>query len=133
MFMVQACDFWEHRDFQLDFRGEATPHIPVGSDAAHVKMVLENLPTVGHVDVEKLEGTDTAARWSVTFRTEAGDLPPMGITAGRLTGGTARADVNTFQPGTAATLIYDGVNKPGVRRLMARELTASSTPRVIAN
>ena len=35
--------------------------------------------------------------------------------------------VTTPQPGSAATLVYDGSDFPGVRKLMSRELTETST------
>lgn len=52
-----------------------------------MKRYLENLPSIGVVQVTPTTGTNNAMIWDVTFVTELGDLPLMKVTSGRLTGG----------------------------------------------
>jgi len=103
--------------FTVAFRGYETPRLSFNVDDAGMKQALENLPSVGYVDVVKTASAYGTASWVVTFRTEMGDLPAMVVTSGLLTGGNARVGVRaSYGPGSAATLVYDGSQKPEVKQ-----------------
>ena len=108
--------------FTLSFRGEETVAIPVDADAVAVKAELENLETISVVTVSRNQ-TDAFGgfEWMVTFDSEAGDVPLMRATAGRLVdAGTddyyhrPNVYVETVLPGTPAVLVYDGTDAPDV-------------------
>ena len=74
--------------FTLNFRGAETA--PVDTRLATPELlegVLEALPTVGAVDVE-LDATASGMEFTVTFRSESGDLPAMTVGAGTALNGT---------------------------------------------
>jgi hypothetical protein len=62
--------------FTAFFRGFETNDIPVDATDEEIKTALENLPSIGFVDVESLPNG-----WAVTFLSEAGDLPLMEATS----------------------------------------------------
>eukprot|EP00571_Detonula_confervacea_P009541 CAMPEP_0172316672 /NCGR_PEP_ID=MMETSP1058-20130122/29061_1 /TAXON_ID=83371 /ORGANISM="Detonula confervacea, Strain CCMP 353" /LENGTH=59 /DNA_ID=CAMNT_0013031037 /DNA_START=35 /DNA_END=211 /DNA_ORIENTATION=- len=49
--------------------------------------------------------------WSVAFLSEAGDLPLIQVTSGRLSNG-AKVVVTEMTKGDPATLVYDGSETP---------------------
>ncbi|KAL7532002.1 hypothetical protein ACHAXR_005653, partial [Thalassiosira sp. AJA248-18] len=63
--------------------------------------------------------------WSVTFLSEAGDLPLIQATSGRLLG-DAKVVVMEMTKGDPATLVYDGSENPGQRTFEALDLTPDS-------
>lgn len=67
--------------FTVFSRGFETNDIPVDATDKEIKTALENLPSIGFVDVESLPNG-----WAVRFLSEAGDLPMMEATSGRLLG-----------------------------------------------
>ncbi|KAJ0394774.1 hypothetical protein ATCC90586_000434 [Pythium insidiosum] len=108
-------------DFTVSFRGEETPSLPAATTtAAQLKRHLENLGTVGVVDVSATAGAANTMTWDVTFTTELGDLPLLRVTGGRLTAGgpgsagRPRISVTTVQDGTPGVLVYDGSSAPDV-------------------
>ncbi|KAL3774885.1 hypothetical protein ACHAW5_007303 [Stephanodiscus triporus] len=103
--------------FTATFRGFETSAIAVDATAEAVKTALENLPSVNLVQVEPISNG-----WSVTFLSEAGDLPLIQITLGRLSHG-AKVVVTEAVKGDFATLVYDGSEIPGQRTFEALDLT----------
>lgn len=88
-----------------------------------VKRRLENLDSIGVVTVEQNSTLPYGVHeWTVTFETEVGDLPMLGVTTGRLTGGGSSAAVTEKQAGSAATLIFDGSGMPSVKIFTATGL-----------
>jgi hypothetical protein len=53
----------------------------VDATADEVKMALENLPSINVLNVKSI-----SSGWSVTYLSEAGNLPLMEVTSGRLLG-----------------------------------------------
>lgn len=106
--------------FTASFRGHETADIVVGATADIVKTTLENLPSINLVHVESIPNG-----WSVTFLSEAGDLPLIQVTSGRLSN-DAKAVVTEMTKGDPATLIYDGSEVPGQRTFEALDLTPDS-------
>ena len=106
--------------FTAFFRGHETSDIAVGATAEEVKAALENLPSINIVDVESIENG-----WSVAFLSEAGDLPLMEATSGRLSS-NAKVFITEMTKGDPATLIYDGSETPGQRTFKALDLTPDS-------
>jgi hypothetical protein len=76
--------------FSLSFRGRSTGPLDFAATGAEIAAALEALPSVGRVTVTQDEATmdgrgacgGAAPRaTSVTFLTELGDLPPLGVNA----------------------------------------------------
>eukprot|EP00804_Cyclotella_cryptica_P021433 CCRYP_005783-RA/>CCRYP_005783-RA protein AED:0.00 eAED:0.00 QI:831/1/1/1/1/1/3/2372/6166 len=104
--------------FTLSFRGYETADISVDATSNAVKMALQNLPTINFVNVESLYNG-----WSITFLSEAGDLPLMEATSGRLMGDpSAKVEVAEATKGDPADLIYDGSETPSVLSFEASDL-----------
>ena len=106
--------------FTALFRGYETTEIEAGATPAAVKVALENLPSINLVHVEAI-----SSGWSVSFLSEAGDLPLMQATSGRLLG-DAKVVVTEATKGDPATLVYDGSEAPGRRTFEALDLTSDS-------
>lgn len=88
-----------------------------------VKRRLENLDSIGVVTVERNSTLSYGAyEWTVMFETELGDLPMLGVTAGRLTGGASSAVVTEKQAGSAAALVFDGSGMASVKKFTATGL-----------
>jgi len=118
--------------FTVSFRGEETDSIPVDASATDVKFALQNLDTINLVSVESILH-DQGHGWRVSFVSEAGDLPLMQSTSGRLTttgpdestatGSVAvRVVIEEHIRGDKAYLIYDGTDQPSVRSYTAGNL-----------
>ena len=103
--------------FTASFRGYETSHIAVDADAETLRTELENLPSINLVQVDSI-----ANGWSVAFLSEAGDLPLIQVTTGRVSNGVKIA-VTEATKGDAATLVYDGSDIPGQRTFEALDLT----------
>jgi len=88
--------------FALRFGGAATGAIPYDASAATVKQALKALPTVQYVNVGRDVYQFGMFRWRVAFRSEAGDLPLLGVDTQLLTGSDARASVEVV--GNAVSL-----------------------------
>ena len=117
-------------DFTVSFRGAVTPHIPTSASGPDMARALMNLDTIGVVSVTAFPNATTgASEWRVTFLTEAGDLPPMVVTNGRLLGRAASIVVVTQQQGSPAVLVYDGTDLPNV---MSATVTGLTTGTAIA-
>ncbi|KAH8055104.1 hypothetical protein JL722_8529 [Aureococcus anophagefferens] len=90
--------------FTLSFDGAETEAIDVDASAEDVKAYLEDLSTLSVVEVSRNTTSSWgAAEWLVTFLSEAGDLPLMRATSGRLSydSATPAAYVETVLPGGA--------------------------------
>jgi len=62
-------------NFALSFRGERTVYVPYDADAREVKNILEELPTIGQVNVSRSSADENNGyTWLVTFQTELGSL-----------------------------------------------------------
>ena len=115
--------------FTVAFDGAETVPLPYNLEADEMKRALENLDTISVVSVTKNESEWWgSAFWDVTFATEAGDLPLMVTTAGRLLNGNYSASlpsswVETVQAGSPAVLVYDGTDDPETRVFTAAGLT----------
>lgn len=106
--------------FTASFRGYETADIAVDATPDEVKTALENLPSINLVHVESVSDG-----WSVTFLSEAGDLPLIQATSGRLSN-DARVVVTEMTKGDPAILVYDGSETPGQRTFEALDLTPDS-------
>eukprot|EP00970_Alexandrium_tamarense_P002964 scaffold427_cov103-Alexandrium_tamarense.AAC.19 len=106
--------------FTASFKGYETSDIPVNASSEMVQTALENLPSINVVNVES-----TLNGWSVTFLSEAGDLPLMEVTSGRLLSEDANAKVLVTEvvKGDSATLVYDGSEAPATLTFEALDLT----------
>ncbi|KAF4031960.1 Fibronectin type III domain [Phytophthora infestans] len=114
-------------DFTVSFRGFETGHLSVTTtDKAEMKRHLENLPSVGVVDVTTTAGPNNAMTWDVTFVTELGDLPLIKVTSGRLTGGNPNVQVTTIQEGTPGRVVYDGATAPDILSFKSTNLVSDT-------
>ena len=105
--------------FTASFRGFETEDIAVDASSDEVKTALENLPSINFVQVDSLFNG-----WTVTFLSEAGDLPLMEVTSGRLLGDSnAKMVVNEATKGDSAILVYDGSESPAALSFEALDLT----------
>ena len=117
--------------FTVSYAGAETPPLPHNVSALEMKRALENLETLSVVTVEKnTSGTYGNAYWDVTFDSEAGDLPLMETTAGRLlNGGVLNGGVmpstwvEQIEQGSPAVLVYDGSADPETRVFTAAGLS----------
>jgi hypothetical protein len=85
--------------FRVGFRGTSSAALPFDIDAVGMKVALEQLDTIGQVDVARYPngfGYD----WEVTFLSELGDVPEMYVNKGGLQGPFAQATVVTSQHGS---------------------------------
>jgi hypothetical protein len=123
-------------DFTISFRGSQTPHIPWDASESEMKFVLENLPTIGVVDVKRQNAQFGAYKWLVTFRTEVGNLPMMTATSGRIGrpgeyGAIANMDaevtVTEGIKGSSSRLVYDGTINPSKRSFDVTDLVPDAT------
>ena len=115
--------------FTLSYDGAETEAIDVDASAEDVKAYLEDLSTLSVVEVSRNTTSSWgAAEWLVTFLSEAGDLPLMRATSGRLSydSATPAAYVETVLPGTSAVLVYNGSDAPDVLDFEATGLTTDS-------
>ncbi|OWZ24846.1 Titin isoform N2B [Phytophthora megakarya] len=64
-------------DFTVSFRGFETTHLSVSTTDVEMKRQLENLPSIGAVQVTTATQSNNAMTWTVTFMTELSDLPLM--------------------------------------------------------
>lgn len=106
--------------FTVSFLGSETPDIPVDATPIDIKIALENLPSINIVRVHEI--TDG---WAVTFLSEAGDLPLMEPTSGRLSG-NAKIVARESIKGDAASIVYDGSQNPGRRHVEVVDLTPNT-------
>ena len=106
--------------FTVSFLGSETPDIPVDASPVDIKIALENLPTINIVRVHEI--TDG---WAVTFLSEAGDLPLMEPTSGRLSG-NAKIVARESVKGDAASIVYDGSQNPGRLHFEVLDLTPNT-------
>jgi len=58
--------------FSLQFLGQTTEQIPWDSDAVNLRKHMENLPTIGDVDVSLDVGSTSARAWLITFKPNEG-------------------------------------------------------------
>ncbi|RHZ10616.1 hypothetical protein DYB31_002620, partial [Aphanomyces astaci] len=113
-------------DFTLSFLGYETPHLAYNTPWVEMKRQLENLPSITHVAGAYTAGANGAGVWVVTFLTELGNVPLIGITSGRLTGGGTTGVVTSIQDGTPGRIVYDGSNSPDVLAYQATNLTSDT-------
>jgi len=86
--------------FRVGFRGTMSPPIPFNVDALGMKSVLEQLDTIGQVDVVRYPngfGFD----WEVTFLSEIGNVDSLYVNDAALQGPYAIATVSTSRQGVA--------------------------------
>jgi len=94
----------------------------VHAPALDVKAALENLPSINVASV-----STTRNGWRITFESEAGDLPLMQVTTGRITGfAHISVSVEEVAKGTATRLLFDGSDKPDNCIFTATELTTDA-------
>lgn len=97
--------------FTLSYGGYETGHIPVKSTSEDVQHFLGNIDSINIAKV-----TSIPNGWAVTFLSEAGDLPLMGVTTGRLIGPPGLdLKVSEHVKGDDARLVYDGSDLPSGR------------------
>ena len=112
-----------HGNFTISFRGYRSNDIPVTSSDFELKIALENLPSINVVAVSKI-----AHGWRITFLSEAGDLPLMEVTSGRLVGPfNPSIKVVESKRGTICTLLNDGPTHPGNNSITANNLSSDSS------
>jgi len=108
--------------FTVLFQNEESDDISVHAPALDVKAALENLPSINVVSVSM-----TRNGWRITFESEAGDLPLMQVTTGRITGfADISVSVEEVAKGTAAKLLFDGSDQPDNCIFTATELTTDA-------
>lgn len=95
--------------FTIIFLGYETTDIAADATEDMVKYALENLPGINLVHVDSIFNG-----WSITFLSEAGDLPLLQVTSGRLSHG-AKIAATEITKGDFATFVYDGSEIPGLR------------------
>ena len=109
--------------FTVSFRGSKTDHISVNANATDIKMALQNLSTINIVSV-----SDISNGWRVTFDSEAGDLPLMMTTSGRLLGPVGvHVKVLEHVKGSVCRLIYDGTGIPSITSFTVNNIQADKT------
>jgi hypothetical protein len=87
--------------FTLAYKGQVTGYMEWKSTAADVKAALEALSTVGTVDVVRTANADEnqGYTWTVTFKTNLGDLDAIVVDYRALTGTVATASVAEVRKG----------------------------------
>ena len=87
--------------FTVAYKGQITGYLRFDSTAAAIKAALEALSTVGTVDVARTVAADEnlGFTWTVTFRTNLGDLEPLVVDYRALTGTVATASVQEVKKG----------------------------------
>jgi hypothetical protein len=120
--------------FTLSFNGSMSVDLPYSVSALEMKASLEDIPGVGTVSVTRtsnfIHGNDrNAYTWLVTFDSNAGDLPLLYATAGRLTPLSSHVAISVSQvvQGTDVDLVYDGTGIPDVRSYVVSNLIADTT------
>lgn len=105
--------------FTVAYMESSTESIRVEASTVDIKTSLENLPGLNSLSVDKIPDG-----WRITFDSEAGDVPLLVATSGRLTGlQKPKAVVTEFVKGNTATLVYDGTGKPDVKTFTINSLT----------
>jgi len=88
--------------FTVEYAGQRTGYLPYTTTAAAMKTALEQLSTIGTVDVTRSDETENRGYvWSVTFQTEMGNIASMVTDSKALTGTDAKAVVTQVRKGVA--------------------------------
>eukprot|EP00600_Ochromonadales_sp_CCMP1393_P008969 CAMPEP_0174963692 /NCGR_PEP_ID=MMETSP0004_2-20121128/5468_1 /TAXON_ID=420556 /ORGANISM="Ochromonas sp., Strain CCMP1393" /LENGTH=1166 /DNA_ID=CAMNT_0016212339 /DNA_START=204 /DNA_END=3703 /DNA_ORIENTATION=+ len=96
--------------FQLSFRGETSRTIYANSSAYELQQTLEEMRTVGHVNVTYESGQSVLCsitdvyRPNVTFLSELGLIPLLGVENKQVTGYPEEVTIKRVQTGSAAGL-----------------------------
>ena len=110
---------------------QETAPIAVGASASELAAALEALPSVGRVAVEVLSSDPPGGAgglvYAVTFLSAIGDVSPLGITDGLLTGFSPSARVAVTQHGSPAYLAWDGSASPNARSATLSGLTPGAS------
>jgi len=93
--------------------GSSTQLVPYDASAGEMQLALENVPTIGRVEVAR-SGPFGNGRyeWSVTFRGNPGDITLLAADADQMTGTASGVNVVEIQPGNSMSL--NGSN-PSIR------------------
>ena len=73
-------------DFAIEFNGQRTDYLAYNVGASEMKSALENLSTIGIVNVERSASINNCHVWDVTFITNLGPLPNLVVDGLDLTG-----------------------------------------------
>jgi hypothetical protein len=85
--------------FALSFRGHRSNDVAADASAETVKSALEDLPTVGKVNVSRTGPTNFGYSWTVRFLTNVGDVPSIVVHTSSLTPATKAARVDELDKG----------------------------------
>jgi len=108
--------------FRLKFDDQSTEDIAVNATDQELKFAIENLPNLNIVDVLSIE-----YGWEVRFISEAGNLPLLEVTKGRIHGATdASISVVEHVNGHDAILIYDGLDNSNDRTYTITGLSSNT-------
>jgi hypothetical protein len=89
-------------DFTLEYDGQRTKYLPYDASAEEVEVALNALVTLGNVDVVRTGPyEDDGYTWTVTFKTDRGDLPTILVDTRALTGSIPIATVTEIVKGVA--------------------------------
>lgn len=89
--------------FQLMFGGEKTKKLPHNASAAEIKLALQSLKDIGHVNVSRYTNNN-GWNYLITFSSLFGDLPLLGVDFYDLLGPSASVKASTIQDGVTPTL-----------------------------
>jgi len=97
--------------FRLGYEGDTTPQLDFDMDSSQLKSALENLSTIGNVEVTRFINNN-GFNYFVTFLTEVGDLPLMMMDDSHLTGPNAKARVTKVLKGKEPLLYGEATISP---------------------
>ena len=109
--------------FTINFRGFESSHIPVQSTPFDIKNAIENMPSINIISVDLIP-----SGWAVSFLSEAGDVPMMKVTTGRLKGpqGTTVYVIEHVK-GYFTNMVYDGSEDPNTRQYTVTNLVPETS------
>jgi hypothetical protein len=89
-------------NFTLTFRGDRSIYIPYNADARTLTTALEDLDTIGQVDVTRsVADENNGYTWTVTFLTELGSLDYLEFDGADMTGTVVTGTVAKYVTGIA--------------------------------
>lgn len=87
-------------NFALSFRGARSSYLPYNADARQVQVALQNLPTVGAVNVSRsVFDVNNGFTWNITFLDQLGNLDFLEFDGADLNGTAATGVVAKVVPG----------------------------------
>jgi len=90
--------------FYLTYMNESTNVLSFDVSAAGLEAALESLSSIGNVDVNRVVSTNGQYTWSVTFRSDIGNVDMIVPTYSGLTGSNAKVTVVETVSGSSASL-----------------------------